>query len=191
MNTEQITKTWALYDSRNNQVRWHYVSNDSPDLEPDKYIDVNLGDFSWTPGTLDRTAGTIYRPAAGSLVLIDADGAIFEHEVGNDADGAALEAFISFGLYALANGEQDADVMRFIPDCERQTGDLSVELYSKMRPNSDSNLDSVTLTLSEGEEDEDCRMQAVHFGFTIRSDVIGGDFRLGTPALDVQYAGER
>lgn len=185
-----IDKTWALYDETTNQVRWHYCAVGS--AEPDKYIDVDLGDFSWTPGTLpNRTAGTQFQEATKSTLLVDADGTIYQHGVGSDADGEPMESYITFGLYVLANGDKNVDIMGLVPDCERQVGDLTYELYTQDRPNSDSRIDEITVTLAPNDVIEDLRLQGRHFGMTVRSNVLGGDFRLGIPSLELQSAGDR
>lgn len=183
-------KSWALYDETTNQVRFHYCSSGS--TEPNRYVDVNLdGTYDWTVGTLDRTSGTQFEEGVKSTLLVSSDGYIYQHGVGTDADGAAMEAYITYGLYAIANGDANVDIMGLIPDMTRQTGDITYELYTKERPNSSSNFDSKTLTLSETTEIEDARLEGRHFGMTIRSNVVGGDFRLGIPKLEIQQSGER
>jgi len=183
-------KSWVLYDETTNQVRFHYCSSGS--TEPNRYVDVNLdGTYDWTVGTLDRTSGTQFEEGIKSTLLVSSDGYIYQHGVGTDADGAAMEAYITYGLYAIANGDANVDIMGLIPDMTRQTGDITYELFTKERPNSASNLDSQTLTLSETTEIEDARLEGRHFSMTIRSNAVGGDFRLGIPKLEIQQSGER
>lgn len=189
MDPSQITKMWCEYDMRFQQIRWHYCSNGS--TEPDKYVDVSIGDWVWTVGTLDRTTGTLYRPGDASSLLVDADGVIYSHNIGNDDDGAALESYITFGLYALTNGANNVDVMGIVPDCQRQVGDLTYEVYTKERPNSASNLDEQTVTMGPTDEIGDCRVSGRHFGMTVRSNELGGDFRLGIINLEVNQGGTR
>lgn len=189
MDPSQITKTWCEYDMRFQQVRWHYCSVGA--TEPDSYVDVSIGDWVWTTGTLDRTTGTLHRPSDASSLLVDADGVIYSHNVGNDADGDAMEAYITFGLYALTNGNNNVDVFGIIPDCQRQVGDLDYEIYTKERPNSASNFDETTVTMGPNDEIGDCRVSGRHFGMTVRSNVVGGDFRLGIVSLEINQGGTR
>lgn len=191
MDPGQVAKTWCVYDKFNNQIRWGYCSHGSLTGEPDKYVDVDLDDFSWTTGTLDRTTGCLFRPSDASMVMVDHNGAIYAHNETVNADGAALESYITFGLYALSRGEQVADVMGIIPDCARQTGTLSFEVFTKDRPNSAANLDEATTTLDAGEAIADIRVTGRHFSMTVRSNEVDGDFRLGVVNLEVQPAGER
>ena len=190
MDTNQITKTFAIYDQKQNQVRWHYCSTGN--TEPDSYVDVSLdGSWTWTVGTLSRTGGTQYRQAESSMLLVDENGVIFSHGVGKDADGAAMEAWVTFGLYAIASAQANVDVMGIVPDCERQVGDLDFEIYTKERPNSASNLDEQTVTLAPTDEIGDARVAGRHFGQTVRSNSIAGDFRLGIVNLEINQSGAR
>jgi hypothetical protein len=189
MDPEQIEKTWAEYDPVGRQVRWHYCSAGSE--EPDKYVDVDLDDYAWTTGTEDRTTGCTYRPERASSLRVSSDGYVYEHNVGLDADGAAMESFITYGEYVLTRGETNVDVMGLIPDFQRQSGNLSVEVFTKERPNSASVLDTQTVTIEEGTEIEDLRVEGRHFSMKITSNVIGGDFRLGIVSLEIGSSGNR
>lgn len=189
-----ITKTWARYDAKHNQVRFHGVSTSSATGEPDIYVDVSLEDYAWTVGTLDRTGGTTFRQSDASSLLVSSDGYIYSHDEGTDADEAAMEAFIQYGLYAITNGAVNVDVVGVIPDCARQVGDLEFEIFTKDRPNSQAYFDSQAVTIADTEVLGDCRVSGRHFSMIITSNSIGGDFRLGTVGLELgpgQSAGER
>ncbi len=189
MDPNQTSKVWCIYDEGNDQVRWGYCSAGSE--EPDKYVDVSLQDYSWTTGTLDRTCGTRYRPGDASLLMADSNGVIYEHNVGTDAETSALESSITFGLYAISRGEKNVDVMGVIPDCERQTGDLTFRVFTKERPNSALNLDEDSAVLSASEEIADIRVEGRHFSMEVSSNVVGGDYRLGITNLEIQPSGDR
>lgn len=189
MNQTHVDKTWCFYDEVNNQIRWHYCSGVA--TEPDRYVDVSIGDWTWTVGTLDRTTATSYRSGELLSLGVDSGGAIYLHDVGTDADGAAMESYVTFGLYALARGEQLVDVMGVIPDCQRQTGNLDFALYTKERPNSASSFDTQTVTMGATDAIGDARVSGRHFGMTVRSNAIAGDFRLGVVNLEVQGGGTR
>lgn len=190
MDPEQTEKIWAEYDPYGRQVRWHYCSLGS--TEPDKYVDVSLdGAYSWTTGTLSRTTGCSYRPSDASTLLVSDDGYVYEHNTGRNDDGAAMEAYITYGEYVLTRGKNNVDITGIIPDFERQSEDITVEVFTKERPNSQSYLDTQTVTLSEGEEIEDLRVEGRHFSMKITSNAINGDFRLGIMSLELGGSGER
>ena len=189
MDVSQITKVFCIYDQKQGQCRWHYCS--SGQTEPDKYVDVMVGDWAWTTGTLSRTGGAAYRSGDSSMLLVDSSGVIYSHGNGLDADGAAMESYVTFGLYALGRSEVNVDVMGVIPDCQRQVGNLTYELYTKERPNSAANFDSQTVTMAATDEIGDARISGRHFGMTVRSNVLGGDYRLGTVNLELGQTGKR
>ena len=193
MDPAQIAKIWAYYDQKNNQVRWSYCSLGS--TEPDKYFDVSLDDWSWTTGTWDpegdRTTGALHRPAEGSTLLLTSDGYIYAHDDGLDADGSALNSYYKSGLASLANGQTWADILDVIPDFERQTGNISFRVFSTDRPDDEDYLDDITVTISKYEGREEMRLAGRHIGFEVRSNVLGGDYRGGVPAISIQEAGER
>lgn len=189
MNQSQIAKVWCEYDPKQHQVRWFYCSGTN--TEPDSYVDVDLHDFSWTTGTIERTAGTTYRTSDATSLWVSSDGTIYLHGVGLDADGDVLESYVTFGLYALTRGEANVDVFGVIPDCERQTGNLTYEIYTKERPNSAANFDTQTVTMAPTDEIGDARVSGRHFGMTVRSNVLGGDYRLGIVNLETNEAGRR
>lgn len=201
MNRQQGQKTYCVYNPVPGTILWGYVSVDSTSLEPDEYVEVAMGNWAWANGTLPRTCGVIFRPHEGTVVMAKpvvssstdpgVKSMLFEHESGTDDDGSAMEAYISFGEYQIADGNQNTDIMGFVPDCQRQTGQLEVVLRTQEYPNSDSTFDSQTIILNEGEPIEDVRISGRVFGFTVRSNEVGGDFRLGIPALEIGGAGER
>jgi hypothetical protein len=194
MDPEQAAKCWAEYDEPNKQVRWHYVSLASLNGEPDKYVDVTIGDWTWTTGEWDdhpRLTGTKYAATAETNLLVDDEGTIWEHNVGTDADGEPMHSYLDFGLYAIASGAQNVDVFGIIPDCQRQSGPLVWEVKTKERPNSAGWKDTETTTLEEGDEIADIRVCGRHFTARVTSNVEGGDFRLGIVNLEVQPSGER
>jgi hypothetical protein len=171
-------------------VRWHYCSTGH--TEPDSYVDVTLdGVYSWTVGTLERTGGTPYRSAESSMLLVDDAGVVYSHGTGVDADGEAMESYITFGLYAIERSESNVDVMGLVPDCQRQVGDLTYEIYTKERPNSPSIRDEQIVTMAPTDEIGDCRVEGRHFGMTVRSNVRGGDYRLGIVNLEIGRNGAR
>lgn len=189
MEPTQIRKTWCIYDQRHHQVRWGYCSRGR--TEPNKYVDVSLHDFNWTVGTLDRTTGVIFRRSDGAILMVDHDSRIHEHDVGHDADGQPMEAYLEYGLFTLMDGEENVDIKTIIPDFERQIGPVEFEIYTKDRPNTPTIQDKAIVTIEEGEGIGECRVSGRHFGLTVRSKVLGGDFRLGITRLEIGAAGKR
>jgi hypothetical protein len=186
-------KTACTYFPVPDTIVWDYVSVDSTDFEPDRYVEVALGNYAWSFGTLRRTCGIVFRPHEGSVVMADPAGRLWLHEDGNDDNISAMEAYITYGLYSVSEGDQNVDIVGFRPDFTRQTGQAEVDLFTKEYPNSQTTFDSQTVIFDEGEAIKDCRVSGRHFGFTIRTNDLGADLRIGVPALEMPpgNAGER
>jgi hypothetical protein len=189
INPDHITKTWAEYSQKYNQVRFHYCHGAA--TEPDRYVDVSLEDWNWTVGTLGRTTGMIYNAEVASMLMVDSSGYIYTHETGLNADGAAMASTLTFPMVTLTEGRANVDVMEIIADFQRQTGNLSFALTTKENSRDSSNYDSSTVTLGATDASVECRVSGRHIMMTMTSNVIGGDYRLGDLKLDIVNEGER
>jgi hypothetical protein len=194
MEPGQAEKTWAEYDEPNRQVRWHYCHRGS--VEPDRYVDVSIDDFSWTTGDWSqvdatRTSGCKYQPTAETGIMIDADGQVWEHNAGYDAGDEPMPFSLTWGLYALTRGESNVDIFGLVPDCQRQTGNVTYEVFTKDRPNSASNMDEQTVVMGPTDEIADLRVCGRHFSMTATMNELGADVRFGIVNLDPNPSGER
>lgn len=184
-------KFWCAFFPRFSEVWFGYVSNDSPDGEPDKYAAVSLIDWSWFGGDLARTDATVQQGTDRSILMVGQDRYVYEHETGTDADGGALEAYIRLGSMKMGDGTRDFDVTRYIHDVERQVGDVEVVIRTKNRPNSQDYLDEYSFTLLPTGEEEDMMLSGRHVDIEFTTNVVGGDIRFGVQTLIVVPAGER
>lgn len=120
INLEQAYKVFATANPDFNEVTWFYPVG-TGDTEVTNYVTYNYADQAWTIGTFDRTAWTdapsrAYPIAAG--VDGDDNNLLYEQEVGNSADGQAINAYIESGDIDLDDGEQFVFMRRMIPDFE-------------------------------------------------------------------------
>jgi hypothetical protein len=194
IDTNFIAKTWCEYDPYNGQVRWHYVSRNSPNGEPDRYVDVNIGgDWAWTVGTRDATTGTIFRQQDSSMITVDSSGIIQNQNEGHDLNDDAMAFSLTWGLYSPDNGNSALDVIGIIPDCERHVGQLDFRVFTKEYPNSTAVQDEATGSFSPGDGRADIKVFGKYLSMTATSDVLGGDVRFGICKLDTpdRLAGTR
>lgn len=177
----------AYYSPRYNFILWCYVPIGFN--EPGLYALVSLTDFSWATGTLDRTSGTIgpdQRP-----LLASADGYLYQHEEGYDADGEIMQAYITRALMQLNNGARLGEITGFINDMQRQTGTMDVEISTYERAKKSELLDTERVSFEPDETLVDIHVGGRLAEITIRSAALGGDFRLGAPMLETMATGSR
>jgi hypothetical protein len=179
----------AGYNKKHNEIWWHYASVDGDGTAPDSYVKVNLNDFSWDFGTMERTAMTYQDSPTGDVIMAGADMYLYRHEVGKNADGAAMEAYAENGVVAV-DAKRDVDIDGYIPDFERQVGTIELTLFSKSRPMSVDELERQSFDIAEGDDLVDIRMSGRYVGRRITSNEVDGDFREGTPLVEVGLVGD-
>lgn len=172
------TKTFAFYNERYNEVWWLFVPTE--ETEPAFYAAVNLADYSWTTGTLQRTSHTVVN---STPILTGPDGWVYLHETGKDANAAPMLAFIQSGIMQARKGKMLTQVFGFVPDFAVQVGDLDLTITARDRPRA-HDLEVETETFGPDADLVDTRMRGRVVDFRLTSNEIGGDFTMGTPALD-------
>lgn len=187
LNRVHLFKAIAFHNQAYNEIWFIFptVSN-----EPDTYVAVNLTNFAWVNGTLTRTAVGRYSTGDGRPVMFGTDGKIYSHESLDTPDNAGepMMAFIEAAPFDMDEGNRAVDIFGFIPDFERQRGDIEVRLYGKDHPR-DTEMMVDVLTVRESDIMVDARLSGRQVGIRYTSNVLGGDFRLGAPKLEVSGAG--
>lgn len=185
IDPEQRFKVHAHYNPKFREIWWCYPAVGS--LECDRYIKVNIDSWDWDVGTLERTSFG-YKNVLGEYALLATaeDGVIYEHEIGVDADGIALDWHVESGYFDLDSGNVGLNIDGYIPDFSRQTGDIEITFSSRDLPEDTADEDSVTKTIAAGDTIVDLR----HFGRQSKirlsqTDVVGGDFGLGAHRMEV------
>jgi hypothetical protein len=109
-------------------VIWFYPSAAS--IENDRYVVWNYHDNYWTTGRLARLAVAESGVFATQLMTA-ADGYVYEHEVGEDWDGAV--PYGETAPFELGGGDQTMLVRAYVPD-EGQAGDTQISLAGRLYP---------------------------------------------------------
>lgn len=186
-NTVQLKKAFTVYFSEFREVWFVYPSDDS--LEPDRYVGVNIDTYDWIIGTISRSAACDYRSDEASPVMFGTDGRIYKHEDGSlNDDGQAMEAFVETGLIKIANGKASLHIQGFIPDLDRQSGDLELYVFTREHPKGPLH-DEQTETIEEDDMVVDLRAEGRHLGYRLTSNEVDGDFRMGVNQLEIDVAG--
>jgi len=129
LNTTQASKIYCVHNSTYGEIWWYYPSLSSN--ENDSYVTYNYRENHWSIGTLIRTCGTD-KGIFSNPILVDADGYVYEHEVGHNYDSQTL--FAESGPIELGVGERTMSLTGMIPD-EKTAGDVTASFSTKFYPN--------------------------------------------------------
>lgn len=141
LNHTQISKVSAWHNSDWGEVWWHYPSAASDEV--DRYVVFSYREGHWTIGEIDRLCGC-ERAGLPNPQLVDSDGAIYNHEIGNAKD--ARLPFLTSGPVEIGEGDRTMEVHAIIPD-ESNLGDVAVSFFTGDYPmSSDTTVAAVTST---------------------------------------------
>jgi hypothetical protein len=130
LNTTQASKIYCVHNSAYGEIWWYYPSLATNEI--DSYVTYNYREGHWAIGTLVRTCGTD-RGIFNNPILVDADGYVYEHEVGNNYDSQSI--FAESGPVELGLGDRVMSLTGLIPD-EKTAGDVRARFSTKFYPNS-------------------------------------------------------
>jgi len=168
------------------EVTWFYVSSDNTatdgNPEPDSYVTYNYRDNAWSIGSMSRTA---WEDAFGFRKVpfaYDADGDLYNHETGTDADGSAMTAFIETSPMEVSQTGDDLMLVdKVVPDAT-MTGSLNMTVKSRKYPQ-DVDITKGPFTISSNSTKVSLRARGRQIGFKLESSSVGdswlvGDFRV-------------
>ena len=191
INRNEPYKITASVNSIYNEIWFFYPSKNSD--ECDRHIILNLNDFSWSIGSVPRSAFIDRSVVTNTPVGVDydgTDGCIFNHETGTNAAGVALSYAVEMADMDIGEGDGIMHVDRIIPDNDRITGDHNFHLEVMDQPNSTAttkgpwSFDSTTTKQS-------LRARGRAMRLRIYSDMDDADIRLGNWRARVRQHGAR
>lgn len=185
----QSVKTCAFFNVRFNEIWWVFVPFGQS--EPARYVKVNIQNWAWDTGFIGRSAWCIQGTVNHRVFGVDGDQLLYWHENGLDADGVPIDAWFKTSPADLDEGNAKMDVWSFIPDFQRISGTLELQLEAFDYPNETAPIDSSSDTFQPGRGMVDLHVEARQLSLLLRSNELGGDFRLGQPRADTGEAGHR
>lgn len=190
INKGQAFKCFAVTDPHFKEITFYYPTT-SGGNEITSSVTYHVDQGVWSIDTKSRTS-QVNNQLFPYPISSDALGNIWQEEFGTDANGAALDSYVVFNPTAVMKGERHCDVMGFMPDFERQAGDCELSVLTQTYPD-DPQAISGPYTLGASDTDPliDLRIGSTFVGYKIESNVLGGDYRVGLPQVDVNPAGAR
>ena len=196
INMDQAFKVFAAENNDFNEVMWFYpVGEDNTEVT--NYVAYNYLENLWSVGTLSRGAWSGANTRNYPLAATALDGQpnyLYEHEVGYDADGEPMEAYIESGDLELSDGEFFMFIKRIIPDFtfSGNTSDAQTDIIIK---GSDFPLETATTlstsTITSTTKQSFVRNRARHSVVRIESNGSGYGWRLGDLRFDMRQDGRR
>lgn len=189
INKQYVSRCVAGTNRAKKEVWFFYPSSASTDI--DSYVIYHLDQGVWSIGTMVRSAwrdSDLFSQPYGA----DTSGFLYQQEIGTDANGTALNAYVEYAPSDISSGDRNMDVFGFIPDVQRQSQNLTLTINVQQYPmDTPTALGPITITANDTTPIEDFRADGKMVGYLLESNVIGGDFRLGLPRANVQPAGAR
>jgi hypothetical protein len=205
INETQSFQIFGFANKAFDEVGWFYCSSGAVNI--DRYVVYNYDENVWSIGQLSRNAwldeGVFDKPIATHEISTNTN-CIFNHEVGNDDDGSAMQnVFIESSDFDLGEGDMFQFVNRVIPDVKfigsGSTGSSGQQLdfVLKRRNFPGESLTTVsTSSCFSNTTKLDTRLRGRQAVLRVQSNdddtsVTGMSFRLGATRLDVKPDGKR
>ena len=188
LNQNQKEKTFAGVNKDNNEIMWLYQSNESTTGDIDSYVKYNYKEGMWDIGTFDRLvwedSGVYPNPIA-----INASGVAYDHEVGNTADGAAINSFIESSYFDIEDGTDMMLVDQLIPDFVL-SGNLNFSITVKKWPGGPEETKG-PFAIGTATEQINFRARGRQAKIRYSTSTLGTEWGLGKPRYRVTTDGER
>jgi hypothetical protein len=171
----------------------------------DSFLLYSTSDRVWSTNFFDhictnRTA-VLDRGLFRAAIATSYDGKVYDHGIGHDAFnqlpaeavGTAIPSWVTAAPMDLQAGVQNLDIFSFLPDFTRLTGDMSITVLTRTRAMNSIIEDGPFLIRSATPVGLgiDIRVCGNMAGYTLLSNVVGGDYRVGMCRVEVQGAGNR
>ena len=189
INESQKEKCWAGTDAQNRIIWFAYPSAASTEI--DRYVIFHVREGVWATGewpssrTAWADADVFSNPIAAGF-----DGYLYQHNVGDDGDGTAIEKSLEAAPIDMDKGNSRFDLSGVIPDMKDQAGTVEMTLLCRDKPNSDVE-EFGPYDLDPDTERVDIRADGRQAGMRLVSNEMGGRFRLGEIRIDVDPSGVR
>jgi len=198
INKDQIYKVFATTNPDYSEVTWYYpVGSGETDIT--NYVSYNYVENVWAVGTLDR--GAYFNAPLHEYPIAatnDTDNVLtnylYTQEIGYDADGSELVAYVESGDIGIGDGDSLMMINRVVPDFTL-LGDQSnanIDIVFKGR---DFPLDTpttlATATVTSSSKQEHVRARSRESIIRIESSGLGYGWSVGSLRLGIRTDGRR
>ena len=133
LDTVNAWKVRCKPNSNFGTIGWEFPSLSGGSGENDSYVEYNTLEREWTPGAYPTTGRSAWidQSLFGPPIAGTPTGLIFQHEVGYNGDGAAINPIFRTGYFALGEGEDYYFLDQLIPDFKygTQSGSQNAQMF--------------------------------------------------------------
>ena len=199
INYEQADQIVSGTNEGYHEVWWFYPTADS--LTNNAYVVYNYLEKVWHYGSIQRTAWL--DSSLRSYPLGVGNNYVYNQEYGTDADGVAMESYITSSDFDITDGEQFMLVRRIIPDLSFQgSSAASPTAYVTVKPRNfpganyttevnKNIIETASVPVEQYTNQVFIRARARQIGFKVGSVDLGVQWQLGSPRLDGRPDGKR
>lgn len=176
INRSQLSKCFAWYNERYDEIWFHYPSENS--LEPDRIARYHVTERHWTPDMMDRTAAEYPAKKLQFPRLVDSYGNFYRHEVGHDDSGIAMAFSLTTPLRYF--GTDNIQNVMLVPD-SIQTANTAITVTSKSKsfPQSPNFKNSRSFTISPDTEFKPVGVDGRYLQYVISGEALGQEWVMG------------
>ena len=202
INLGQAFKVYGLSNVDQNEIMWFYPSADSDEVN--RYVIFNYLENLWSIGTTDdnfvRTAWIEANSLDFPVAAGKTDGSninyLYNQEIGNDSDGAAMNAFIETSDFDLEpDGEHFMFVSKIIPDLKFKDSTGTEDTLSVSVKGVDYPLDTpttlTTSSINSSTQQAFIRARTRQAILRFESTGSGYGWRLGSFRIEMRQDGKR
>ena len=174
INRSQMSKCFAWYNKKYDEIWFHYPSEDSNEV--DRIVRYHVKEKHWTPDTMDRACAEYPNNYFQYPRLISSGGYLFRHEVGYNDDVNSMPWSLSTNLRDFGtNNVQQPEV---IPD-SIQTSDISVLVESFSFPQSKTAKNTKTITVEPTTPRVPLGVDGRYIKYTFSGDALDQNWIMG------------
>lgn len=192
IDEENVDRIVCATNARFGEVTWYYPTIGSGGI-PTKYVKLNTLLGQWDFGELTRTAW-IDQSVLGPPIGAGGDRVVYQHEVGQDADGLPINAYIQTGYFTLQDGDLKTFVDQLWPDMKwglydgTQSAQVKITFYVVDYPGQTPKISEHLVTANTTFVTPRIRGRLV--SIRIESNDIGSFWRLGNIRYRLQPDGK-
>lgn len=186
LDTNNVSKIRCAPNSTFNTIAWHFPSLSGGTGENDSFVEFNVIEGEWTTGKYPVTGRSAWTDQSvfGPPIGAGPNQLIYQHEVGYDGDGAALNPTFTTGYFVIGEAEEFSFLDWLLPDFRfgELGGSLTANIIITIFVTNYPNMAVTTLgpyTITQANNFINTRLRGRQIALQVQSQDLGSFWRLG------------